>query len=394
MEDYNKYEKERQAARIAGLIAASLMGELSEKQGKELEDWKNLSSLNNDLYLILRRPGELVKNLKTYAGYDTRSSLVRLKKRLINQQVLPHPVNRTRLKKLTWFFSTAAVLAIVLTTGLYFYQKTAGRAEVAVYPAVKVKLLFSDGKDISLEDERSGLISSDRGLAYGDGSHIARTPLQKSKLTLQVPRGKRYQLSLSDGTRVWLNSGSSLVFPSQFQKGIRTVELHGEAYFKVAHDAHRPFIVTSGAQSTTVLGTEFNIFAYTNEEVKTTLIRGSVKVITLKNDELTLNPGEQSVLSIRQALKRKTVHTDDEIAWKNDAISFNGKSFVAIMNEVSRSYDVQVRYQGSPPVLQLYGSINKGTSLAPILAVLKANEISFTLKDNILWIDAVYPFLE
>src|SRR5690606_35244874 len=159
--------------------------------------------------------------------------------------------------------------------------------------------------------------------------------------TIKTPKAGQYKVVLSDGTKVWLNAVSSIRFPAIFNQEERIVEITGEVYFEVAKDQNRPFRVHGPSQVVEVLGTRFNINAYRREEaVKTTLLEGSVKVLSTaqsNNHSKLLRPGQQSIIKPNDtSIDVKDVETADVIAWKNGYFQFNNADIETVMRQVER----------------------------------------------------------
>lgn len=161
------------------------------------------------------------------------------------------------------------------------------------------------------------------------------------RMTITIPRGKLYTLTLSDGTQVWLNADSRLQFPSRFIGNERVVRLYGEAYFKVAHNASCPFIVEAGGLRTKVLGTEFNMRAYGHEAPKVALVHGSVQVDNAKGRSVVLSPG-QAVTDVEGSMSVEKVDTEYYTQWKEGMFYFEQASLVDIMREIGRWYNVGI----------------------------------------------------
>lgn len=161
------------------------------------------------------------------------------------------------------------------------------------------------------------------------------------RMTITIPRGKLYTLTLSDGTEVWLNADSRLQFPSRFVGKERVVRLYGEAYFKVARNADCPFIVEAGGLRTKVLGTEFNMRAYGHEAPKVALIHGSVQVDNAKGKSVVLSPG-QAVTDVEGSMSVEKVDTEYYTQWKEGMFYFEQASLVDIMREIGRWYNIGI----------------------------------------------------
>jgi len=217
-------------------------------------------------------------------------------------------------------------------------------------------------------------------LAY----HAAGKPVGTSYNTVTTPAGGQYQVTLPDGSRVWLNAASSITYPTMFNGNDRTVQITGEVYFEVAHDATKPFRVKSNGQTIEVLGTHFNINAYDDENViKTTLLEGSVKVTTGDHVAL-LQPGQQSQVATAENPTGifkgiQNVDTDEAVAWKNGLFRFDKADIKTIMRQFSRWYDVDVVYQGDIKERVFSGSMHRNLSAANALELLSLANVHFTI---------------
>src|SRR5690606_20715012 len=193
-----------------------------------------------------------------------------------------------------------------------------------------------------------------------------------------------YQITLSDGTHVWLNAGSVLKYPTQFAADERIVEIEGEGYFEVAKEEKRPFKVLAAGQELVVLGTAFNISAYRDEdETETTLVEGAVKIVNLANERVSqLRPGQQARLS-RKGLYVRNVDTEEFIAWKDGYFLFNDANIYAILKKFSRWYAIEMDDSIKPTGDLFTGKIPRNISLKSALAILEGTSgMSFQLTDN------------
>jgi ferric-dicitrate binding protein FerR (iron transport regulator) len=190
--------------------------------------------------------------------------------------------------------------------------------------------------------------------------------------TLSNPRGSKViSLTLSDGTRVWLNAGSSLRYPASFASSAvnREVKITGEAYFEVAHDASKPFIVSKNDVSVTVLGTHFNVNAYDDEsDIKITLLEGSVRVNKGSNTGL-LKPGQQAQVSSSVKVLNNT-DVEQVMAWKNGKFSFNGSDIKTVMRELARWYDVNVEYKDEIKET-FFVKLDRNTNMSNVFRILQ-----------------------
>lgn len=200
--------------------------------------------------------------------------------------------------------------------------------------------------------------------------------------TLTTPKGGEYQVTLHDGTKVWLNTASSITFPVVFNTSQRRVKIKGEAYLEVAKNPAMPFIVEANGSEVTVLGTHFNISAYPDDDfVKTTLLEGAVSVKSQKGSEL-LRPGQQAVMSTKSSLMEVSeVNANEVLAWKNGYFVFKGEDIKSIMRIISRWYDVDIVYKGDLRGRTFSGTISRFGSIDELLRTIELTEaVNFDIK--------------
>lgn len=312
------------------------------------------------------------------------------------------PAQTTRLwPKIT----AAASVVLILASGLYFYQS--GRTLPAKQHTIQAKtkttkndilpgrnratLTLADGKEINLDDAGAGELAEEAGIKITkttDGQLVYTVPAQKQGIgttespinTITTPKGGQYQVNLPDGTHVWLNAASSLKYPAVFGDTERKVTLSGEAYFEVAKTIPaKSFQVYTDKQQITVLGTHFNVNAYTDEkDIKTTLLEGAVQVKSLTSavPEMILKPGQQSSLESGY-LKLNLVNTEDVVAWKNGMFRFKDADLQTVMRSISRWYDVTVEYEGKLPGKTFTGEIHRNINLSAVLDILSFYHVRF-----------------
>ncbi len=258
-------------------------------------------------------------------------------------------------------------------------------------------ITLSDGEKIALDEASDGALADDgqAQLIKTPEGEVVYRPFQSDNAGRQVyntmwnPRGSRViQMRLSDGSRVWLNAGSSITYPVVFTGAERKVSVEGEAYFEVAHEHAKPFVVSNGTTSIIVLGTHFNVSAYADEEEqKITLLEGKVQV-DIPGATSTLKPGQQA--RIRQELHVKNeVSIDDVMAWKNGYFSFNDSDIYTIMKKVARWYDIEVVYEGSFRSETFIGNMSMDTRLSELLEVLALNNVGYTIENKTVKIKPV-----
>ena len=248
----------------------------------------------------------------------------------------------------------AALVVLPLCVGFFLLtrenkQEKVVYAEMPVQPGKKQAVLtLSSGQQVMLADtivhvnEKGMVISNfpDKELVYKIMNDTMKTETIYNTVT--VPRGGEYKLVLADGTIVWLNSDSHIRYPVTFSGNTRQVELEGEAYFEVAKDVEKPFIVRMNEYNVRVTGTQFNVRNYSNESLATTLVEGGVQ-IERKGKVDRLRPGQQAVLENNE-IRIRVVNVEEQVAWRHGAFGFTQCRLENIMEELARWYDVDVFY--------------------------------------------------
>lgn len=221
-----------------------------------------------------------------------------------------------------------------------------------------------------------------------DFSKIKTTSGEPEMKTISTPRGKDYELVLSDGTVVLLNADSKITFPTRFAGENRTVKLVGEAYFKVSKNKHRPFIVETGNLYTKVLGTEFNLKAYPHSDVNVTLIKGSVAV-NAEGKEVMLKPGQNAEYSEDKDIEVTTVDTEGYIQWKDGYFYFDNVPLIDVVRDLGRWYNVNIEIRNNSLMsYRLHFIASRKASIKEFVDNLNEfNYLHVVHKDNKLIID-------
>lgn len=234
-------------------------------------------------------------------------------------------------------------------------------------------LTLSNGARIKLDGIGNGIISRHGNADIsksGNGLVVSATGKNLNNVLnkITIPRGGKYNITLPDGTRVWLNSSSSLSFPTAFTGKERKVILTGEAYFEVTKNKEMPFKVdVEGKQEVEVLGTHFNITAFAEDKnIMTTLLEGSVK-INYKKSSTLIKPGQMAVNNLQNNLKVVPADVEEVMAWKNDMFIFNNENISSIMKKISRWYDVDVEYKGDVSGINFDGNYSRSKGLKSLL---------------------------
>jgi ferric-dicitrate binding protein FerR (iron transport regulator) len=256
----------------------------------------------------------------------------------------------------------------------------------------RVTLTRADGSKVVLDAMGDGVVEVDasaEAVKGGDGIRYANVQSPASATvynTISTPRGGRFRITLSDGSRVWLNSASSLRFPVAFPSGAREVEVKGQAYFEVARDKSRPFRVRAGDAEVEVLGTHFDIMAYPGEsELLTTLVEGSVRFRSPGGDA-RLRPGQQSSVRGLQAPRvRDDVDIERVMAWRDGIIEFRGDDIGSVCRTLSRAFDVNLAYDEAIRE-RFHARFPRETGLETVLKVLEmTGKVRFETGDGAIW---------
>lgn len=436
---------------IAQLLLKKLTGDLTAEESAALETWAQSSPAAKRKFDELTSLPAIRQKLKDYAEASERSDQLRSSNLIIapdagsSPQSAPgsvqaHTPSRIPLiRKLSW-----AAAIILIAVGIYTWsidnrkQNPTTTTRLSDIPPGKntAILTLADGSAIVLDSSSNGVLATQgntRILKNATG-RITYTPdntttdIASLDNTLSTPKGGQYQLTLPDGSNVWLNAASSITFPTAFTGSQRHVTISGEAWFEVAKDNRHPFIVDiKDAQSVEVLGTEFNINGYDNEaQIRTTLIKGSIKVIDIHRPgtaaashpsnatshqpapatashqpasspatppaAVILKPGQQAILAStsRQTTANTGIATIDAadiekiMAWKKGLFNFEGADVPTVMRQLERWYDIHVKYNGAIPGIRFRGELDRGVNLSEILKILPEMGIRYRLEDRTL----------
>lgn len=370
-------------------------GNSTPEERASLREW--LQTLNESTYQqILIEYGDLLVQQNVMEPYNA-ALLKKINEQItIAEQTPPF----TPLYHRLWFrYSAAASLLAALLLCWFLFKP----AQTPVYSAIqpggnKAILTLGNGQQIVLNNAENGvlgqqgasqIIKIDSGLL---SYHVAGATSEVQYNTITTPRGGQFQVILPDGSRVWLNAASSLRFPTIFAGHERTVDLTGEAYFEIAPQPEMPFTVAINHIKVAVLGTSFNIMAYTEEKkISTTLVTGAVKVSNSDN-QVTIAPGQEAILDAGSTqFKINNANIAATIAWKNGKFLFDETDIYSIMRQVARWYDVDIRYEGDLTGITLTGGISRQQYISQLLEILQATgNVKFKLKDKQITVMAAH----
>jgi len=392
-------------SRITYLVGVFFEGAATVEEKEELADWIGQAGDDETLRPVLEdawyryAPGE---DIIAMAG----PFMDRLQERMfpVPAPVIPMPWYRRRWKSLA-----AAAILLLIMTGIFRWQHhptgrdiagsawaDTARIQDAKPGGNKATLTLADGKRVTLDSAGIGQLTQQGSVSVqktaADRISYRTSSKAPDKIvaynTLTTPRGGRYQLTLPDGTIVWLNAASSITYPVAFNGDRRKVSVTGESYFEVHSDPSHPFIVSKGGVDITVLGTQFNVNAYDDEQqMRVTLLEGSVKV-EKTGKGVQLRPGQQAQVwtpghgadwgqagvqgpGTWQVQLNHQVNLSAVTAWKNGSFNFDGKTLPEILRQLSRWYDVTVVYQGPVRKVNIAGGMGMDLNLSQVLKVLR-----------------------
>ena len=415
--------------RITSLIEKFLEEKISAEEERELKEWLAEAEHNNSFFRQITDKKVLQEKLKIYATADSETmwqkTLQKIEAATDGAKLVDLYPEKKTIRMPFGKIAAAASIILLISAGAWYYFSQSTRNQIAktdnneatliskiVPGSQQATLTLADGSTIILNTVQNGNLANQghTQITKTDGrlTYNRKPGSESSKIgqdiynTVTTPRGGEYQITLPDGSKVWLNAASSLRFPIAFAGNERIVELTGEAYFEVnpqtlqatakeaakqsAKAAKTPFIVkintpAGNRNEVEVLGTHFNVMAY-NEEgiIKTTLIEGKVKVTSGNNFQM-IKPGEQA----RQkegSITVQHVDAEDVIGWTNGFIPVGGPDIDYTMRQIARWYDVNIEYQGKKPEVSFEGKLPRAATIENVIKLLNANNIKARLNEK------------
>lgn len=379
--------------RLNSLISKLRQDRLSAEEQSELDEQLLADPEGKEVRSVLE---EMMINTPPADSFDT-VHWENISRRLLTvDKMISQGKNANRTIHLhdRWKWAAAAVLVLLCGSGIWFFtnrpsQKPAIAHTINIMPGTnKAVLTLADGSTVTLDSSGNQTMQQGNTVVYQQGSQLrydAREENGPAQLnTLATPRGGQFHLELPDGSKVWLNAASSLKYPVAFNEKERIVSVTGEAYFEVAQNAGRPFIVqfkvpgTGENASVEVLGTSFNINAYTNEaSAKTTLATGKVRVLGNNNMSAILAPGQQAVLSNKLSITDG--QSEAALAWIHGAFNFRNSSLEELLRQLERWYDIDIVYANGVPDLELSGEMSRSVPLEVLLKALKRMGLEYKM---------------
>lgn len=386
--------------RIVHLLLKYLKGELTLKEQQTMEQWAAESEKNLKLLQDVADQQTLASEMASFSNFEWND---------IAQKLAANGVPITETTKvrhsLYWgrFMVAAAVLLIMAVASYLIVENnrkppSINKTQVAIkYNDIspgkyKALLRLADGSTIVLDSNGSDsltkqgeakLANKNGQLIYKAGGKYSSSSLPFIN-TLTTAKAETYQLVLSDGSKVWLNSESSIRFPVYFNGTERKVEVSGEAYFEVAHNSRQPFIAQVNGMEIKVLGTVFNVKAYPEEnKVTTTLLQGKVQVTKEKRTQV-LAPGEQAdLLASGRIHLNKHADIEKAVGWREGIFIFKKDDVKYVMTQLARWYDFKVEYKG---VIndRFTGIIDRRLPVSVVLDMLQKSTVHFQIKGRVI----------
>lgn len=366
-------KKEIPASISEGRLIAYFRQELGEQERTEVEEWLAASESHRKIYR---------QTCRTVLW--TRWSL---KEQSINERAVLSRLQRKRARFFLYRWRYVAALAILTLTiagGLLWKhepQPPIVKVTEVLHGSRKARLILSTGEHIDLTQKKAVVTEQNGSIVKWDTTgeiHYQRSHRNETQTLIhnriEVPRGGEFQVTLSDGTRVWLNAATELEYPVAFATDVREVSLRGEAYFEVAKDTAHPFIVRAGDYRLQVYGTEFNLNTYEPTRIEVALVQGSVGFqANPASREIRLKPDQ---VGIADPLSGNTQILDADlypyIAWKNNDMVFVNERLESIMQKVGRWYDVEVVFgKAELKELRFYGDVKRYADIRELLAYLE-----------------------
>jgi ferric-dicitrate binding protein FerR (iron transport regulator) len=384
------HQKLENAYRVAYLIAGHIRNTLSHAEREELDAWLEESEKNIELFEELTDEAHIQRALNWHERLEKEVALNRVQKKIA---FVPE-----RKRRPIRFLSVSVAAAFVLLGSVAVFFIVQQKHKNSAIPALAVNstpkqvqpggnkaiLILSDGRKIVLDSTPNGnlavqgntrLVKTAGALSYNSEGQVGIVQVPVIN-TIETPKGGQYQLILSDGTKVWLNAASTLRYASAFTGKERIVELTGEGYFEVTHNAAQPFKVIVGNLTLEDLGTSFNINSYQDEgTIKTTLVEGSVKVIAGKESRV-LRPGEQAV-AIQGQISIIKAGTQAATGWKEGLFVFNNTPISTVMKDLERWYNIKIAGKESN-TRHLNATLERNLPLSKVLHLLEGTgEVRF-----------------
>lgn len=375
--------------RIVRLLQLYLLGDITEEERQELEDWCKETPQNRNLFEQICQEDLFSKERSVYEKIDDTKALRTFEKHV--RKVSTRGFGR-------WWKYAAVLLLPILVVGLWKLVYEVEQVPVVTSSVSQIQpgcsravLVLDDGRTVFLKEEEEGVISEDKGIMVtGERDRLVYTSSEGKNVDelrfneLEIPRGGEYKVRLADGTLVYLNSATRMKYPVKFDEKERKVYLSGEAYFEVAKDPERPFFVEMEGVEVRVYGTSFNVNTHQKGNVQTVLVKGSIGVKVLSSGmESVIRPGQMA--EFKQGNTKvdvKDVNVAVYTDWKDGIFRFENQRLEDILTVLSNWYDVDIFYQTvSVKELHFSGYMERYKDVSVILeAITLSTGVTFSIQ--------------
>jgi transmembrane sensor len=367
---------------IQDLIHKYLNGSATLQEKEMLDAWYKAEQINSQQWAADSADEEVIIKQEIFNSINAVISPVKV--RSLNHRIYK-------------YIAAASILLLTGSTAYFLYtSKTiVPKANIVTNDlpggSNGAVLTLANGEKIALKSNALSTISpakiagissyNDSVLKYEDLKHQGDREITYNTLT--TPYGHQFSLVLSDGTKVFMNAGSTLQYPVVFKGSERLVKLTGEAYFEVVHNSKIPFRIKAGEQLIEDIGTSFNVNAYDDENFSAvTLVEGSVKV-QKKLNGVIINPGQQAITyKERNEISVKAADFDSALAWKNGLFHFKDEKLDVVLKQIARWYDLKIEYQGAIPPKTINGEIYRNMNGVEVLSILRSLGVNYKLEGN------------
>lgn len=380
---HKRYRLEK-AIRTGQLLGKFFLHKTSAEENTQVDTWRNQAERNKHLLEKIGEEDILQSRIHLYNRIDPQEEWKKLK--------LP-PTSVALPKYYPW--AIAASILVFLSLGAYWLLKTPDPGNT-IYAEIqpgnyKAILYTSPDRQINIQENSNLLVKQDSSVLIANNQLIySTTQTDPAQNIMKVPRGGEFKIRLADSSEVWINSGSTLKYPSAFKGGKRIVELDGEAYFIIAPSKEQPFIIKTRQSAIQVYGTAFNVCAYHEDPIEyTTLEHGSIGLSAGK-EEKRLQPGEQAILDKSGQILIQKVNARKYGNWRNGVFLFEKEQLENIMLKLSRWYDVEVFFADEKARhLHFTGDLNRYEDIHPLLDMIElTTRISFTVHNRTIIVES------
>ena len=375
--------------RIVRLLQLYLLGDITEEERQELEDWCEETPRNRKLFEQICQEDLFSKERSVYENVNDTKAFSVFEKRV--RRVSPRSIGN-------WWKYAAVLLFPILVVGSWRLMHETEQVSVVASSVAPIQpgcsqavLVLDDGRKVFLKEEEEGVISEDKEITVtGEKDRLVYTSSEGKNVDeirfneLEVPRGGEYKVRLADGTLVYLNSATRMKYPVKFDEKERKVYLSGEAYFEVAKDPERPFFVEMEGVEVRVYGTSFNVNTHQKGNIQTVLVKGSIGVKVLSSGmESVIRPGQMA--EFKQGNTKvdvKDVNVAVYTDWKDGIFRFENQRLEDILAVLSNWYDMNVFYQTvSVKELHFSGYMERYKDVSVILeAITLSTGVTFSIQ--------------